>query len=1271
MSEHWAPAPPPKTPRRWPKRLGWAGAVFVLLLIILYFVATSHTFLNAVILPKVAAALGTPVTIADSSISPFRKVTLRDVKIGGSAFEEPVIAAREVRVRYSLKDILGGNINVHEISLISPVVQIVQQEDGTSNLDPLLKPSTEPPPPSETPAKPVQFHLGRLLLTNALVRFTRNLPRGTREVAELSNVNISAANLGNAKAGTLNLATAIRFERTPGQNATNITGELIEAKLAGAFDIALTADLKPDTLRGTVGLDVVTPPAAAKDIKGTAATLECDLTPTELRQLALTFKQGERTLGQITASGPLDLQRKEGQIKLQITSIDRHALNIAGAAAGVDFGSTTINSGQQITITNAGQLVIASGRFAVDKLSVVQRGVTTRPLNLALDYSFTLDQERKSALIERLTVSGEQDAVKIISGALEGPMRVDLGGGTNFVDPSAFNLQVTNFNLADWRAFVGDISGVASLGLRVTAANAGKQLAAQLDSRVANLSANLGSDRIQRASAALALRAALDDMNNFRLDDLLLRVDREQQTAVTLTGSAKGALRSRELDGSFALQAYVAQVTNLLTLTGLPPGTLKLETQIQQRGQKLEFNNLVLQLQQAGRAPSIASVRGSYDLAATNGSAVVRVQLPDVFALAPTNPASGKPLSLDLMLDANLANQVANIREFTGKIVQSGKPGGSFGATGQFNLADQSGSLRLKLSDLNEATLAAFLDPALGQSRTLKSSSIDLTADAQYNPKATSVVKCELQVGNLLINDPTKQLPASPLNAVVKLGASMQQDAVVVDELSADIRMANASGGQIRSTGKYHLKTKAAEGTFKVVDLNEKLLAAFAPMVAGGRQLASASINIDLTGRYDPGRDASIRGDVDISNLLLSDQRGNFPKTPLAVGLQVNTAMATNKSLNIETLRLKLAPTARARNEINLAGKLDLSRTNAFSGELQLLADSLDFTSYYDIFAGSKATNAVASPSSGKSSAPTPVASRPAPPTEPAPIKLPFQNFNFAINVGQLYVRDLAIHNWQTAIKLDNSKVQVAPLQLLINGGLCKGAIVLNLGVPGYQYDIALNADKIPIGPAVDTFSPEQKGKIKGDLILVSQIKGAGVTGRSLQSNLAGDVLFSFTNANFQLTSPWVKTLFYPIGLAVGAPDLVNAPVSWVGATAKIGDGKINFTQFNLVSDTFTADTQGPIKIAELIPDSPIEKWPMHLSLKRSLAQRVGKIPRNTPPDAAYVKMPDFVNVVGTVGSPKPEINKLALAGTISERLLDKALGDKAGGLNPLNLLGK
>jgi hypothetical protein len=1274
MSDQWAPVAPPKPPRRWPRRLAWAGGVLFVLIVILYFVVTSHAFLEAFVLPKAGAALGTPVAVGDSSISPFRKVVLRNVKLGGSAFEEPVVALREVRLRYSLMDILRGHINVHEVSILSPVVQIVQQEDGTSNLDPFLKSSGEPSPPG-APSKPVQLHLGRLTLTNALVRFTKNLPGGGREIVELSNVNLTAADLGNAKAGTLNFRTGIRFERTPGQNATNVTAELIEAKLAGGFEIALTADLKPDVLRGTTSLDVITPPAAARDIKGTSALLECDLTPAELRQLALTFKQGEKTLGQITATGPLDLERKEAQINLQITAIDRHALNTFGAASGLDFGSTTINSTQQIVITNAGQLIIASGRFAADKFGVVRAGAATRPLNLGLDYNLTLDQGRKLALIDRFTISAEQDGNKVIQGALAGPMRLELGGATNVLEQSAFNLQVTNLNLSDWRAFIGDVTGVVNLGLHVSATNAGQHLVAELDSSVGGLTANFGSNNLDRATVALGLRAALDGMKTFRVDDAILRLGREAQTAATVHCSASGDIKTQEANASLTLDTDVASLTNLVPLAGLPLGALKLNAQLQQRGQKFELNNLTAQFAQGGGAPNLVTVRGSYDLRATNGSAVAQVRVPDAFALAPTNPAPGKPLSLDIVLDAGLANGVGTLRELNVKLAQSGKPGGSFAATGQFNLADQSGSLRLKVTDLNEATLSPFLTPALGNGRTLKSCSIGLTADAQYNPKAASSVKSELQLERLLISDPAQQLPTSPLNTTVRLTGSMQKDEVVIETFSADLAMANTPGGQVRASGKYNLKSKAAEGSLKVLDLNEKLLAPFAAAMLGERRLASVSINMDVAGRYDPARDISAKADLNIANLLVSDRQGKFPKTPLAVGLQLNSAMATNKMFNIETFHLKLAPTARANNELNIAGKLDLSRTNSFGGDLQLAAEALDLTPYYDLLASSPATNTVASSSKPKPApAPAPAARAAAPPKapeEPPPVNLPLQNFNLAINIGQLYLRDLAIHNWQTTTKIDSNQVRVAPLQLLVNGAPCKGMVALNLGVPGFHYDLALNADSVPIGPIADTFAPDQKGKIKGNLILAGQIKGAGVTGHSLQTSLAGQVAVSVTNANFQMTAPWIRTVFYPIGLAVGAPDLVNSPVSWLAATATIGGGKIDFTQFNLVSETFTADTQGKIKIADLITDSPIEKWPMHLSLRRSLALRVGKIPRNTPPDAEYVKMPDFVNIVGTVGSPKPEINKTALVGTISEKLLDKALGDKVPSLNPLNLLGK
>src|SRR6266498_3962574 len=167
------PSPAPtKKPRRWLRRLAFAAGTFVVLLAAVYFIATSAFFLKSVILPKASAALNAQVTISDASISPFSQVTLRDLKVQTTG-SEPLVTATEVRARYRLSDILGGNINVAEIALSSPTVTVVKNADGTSNLDPFTQP-TKPgakeekkSAPNKTGKKPIQLDLGKFALNNA------------------------------------------------------------------------------------------------------------------------------------------------------------------------------------------------------------------------------------------------------------------------------------------------------------------------------------------------------------------------------------------------------------------------------------------------------------------------------------------------------------------------------------------------------------------------------------------------------------------------------------------------------------------------------------------------------------------------------------------------------------------------------------------------------------------------------------------------------------------------------------------------------------------------------------------------------------------------------------------------------------------------------------------------------------------------------------------------------------------------------------------------
>ncbi len=153
-----------------------------------YFVATSSAFLKGVILPRVSQALGAKVTVADAQISPFNHVLLRNLKVQ-SPGDEPVLTVQEFHVNYSLWSIIGGNIVVSELVVESPVITVVQNADGTSNLDPLIKTNaseSKSETSSSSASKPAQIDIKKIALNNATVRLIKNTPNGGQDLTEVT-----------------------------------------------------------------------------------------------------------------------------------------------------------------------------------------------------------------------------------------------------------------------------------------------------------------------------------------------------------------------------------------------------------------------------------------------------------------------------------------------------------------------------------------------------------------------------------------------------------------------------------------------------------------------------------------------------------------------------------------------------------------------------------------------------------------------------------------------------------------------------------------------------------------------------------------------------------------------------------------------------------------------------------------------------------------------------------------------------------------------------
>jgi hypothetical protein len=358
--------------------------------------------------------------------------------------------------------------------------------------------------------------------------------------------------------------------------------------------------------------------------------------------------------------------------------------------------------------------------------------------------------------------------------------------------------------------------------------------------------------------------------------------------------------------------------------------------------------------------------------------------------------------------------------------------------------------------------------------------------------------------------------------------------------------------------------------------------------------------------------------------------------------------------------------------------------------------DSLDVTRYYDLFAAKAAAaapNAPASTSPAAAPAPAPAG----PEQEPPAVHLPVKQFTAEAAIGRFYLREIAITNLQSTIRVEGSHVVIKPFALVLNGAPVNAAVDLNLGVRGYQYDVGFDAQKIPLPPLVDTFQPERAGEISGTLTAGAQVKGAGVTGASLKQNLNAGFDVLSTNLNFSIANVRSKVINAVINVIVGIPDLIQSPANVVGqvfggskggkpsgwaseltaepidviaARGSVSNGVVNLQNADVQSAAFQVQARGTITLESVLTNSTM-LIPVDVELSHSLADRVGLVPPGTPTNAPYAALPQFLKMRGTLGNPQPDINKVALVELaaktglgLANRIGDTTTGDANKVLN-------
>lgn len=761
--------PPPRR-GRWLRKLIWVACALVLLLVAAYFVVTSGAFIKGVVLPKVGKAINADLVVADIELSPFSQVVLRDLKLTPRG-AETLLTAGEVRARYSLMAILRGNIAVDEVAIVDPTITLIENADGTSNLDPLLK-SAKPAEqkeakPAGKPSPPPSLDIKSVKLNNVTIRQTKKLKGGGSDVIELTGVNLAASDIRNGQTGKLDLSAAVAVTKAAQGDSKGAT---LAAKLAGGFTFALAQDLKPTSLKGETMLAVEKAGGDFAELATLNVKLDAEASPTDVKQLALRFAKGGTSLGELRVSGPFDAAKLEGKLKLELAGVDRKLLNTFGAASGVDFGSTALSATSEVQLAKAGGQVSVAGRLELAKFQVTRQGQTTPTLDLRCDYSVAVDSAAKSARLQSLNLTGTQNQRALIAAALTAPMTIAWGSTTGAVGDSALSLTVNGLDLADWKPFLGDVApaGKVDVSAKLLSQQAGKQLQFEGKAGMADLTVVAGTNRFTGMNISVETRGQATDLKQFTLTAYRAQVGQRGAQVLTAEGNGRCDTAAKTAAADANLLVALPGLVQLLALPDVSAtaGAMQLQTQFAQTNKTQTVTGKVL----------LVGFAGGFG----------KTKLSD--------------FGLETDLDVLKTDQKVQIRKAVGKVTSRMQGCGDFEATGNYDLASKAGAMTLKLVGLNQSALRPFLTAALGDKR-LVSVVINSTAKASLAANGDASAMADLQITNLVVSDPRGTLPSTPLEARVQADASVSKQVAQVRQLQLTLTPTERAKNQLGLTG--------------------------------------------------------------------------------------------------------------------------------------------------------------------------------------------------------------------------------------------------------------------------------------------------------------------------------------------------------------------------------------------------------------------------------------------------------------------------------------
>ncbi|OPZ24067.1 MAG: putative assembly protein [Lentisphaerae bacterium ADurb.BinA184] len=465
---------------------------------------------------------------------------------------------------------------------------------------------------------------------------------------------------------------------------------------------------------------------------------------------------------------------------------------------------------------------------------------------------------------------------------------------------------------------------------------------------------------------------------------------------------------------------------------------------------------------------------------------------------------------------------------------------------------------------------------------------------------------------------------------------------------TTDLLVGERPAGRIALSGTLDLKAGAGRQDLTVTGLSHEVLAALPLTLPDGITVQKLLLDARLEASQADGfKTVSANGQLTIPQVVAAHaETGTLPATkadctfsgqyrPDGVRLDALTVRAEGDG----TLLADLA--AKGQLPLPLAagqGRIDVTSQGA---NLEVVAGIAK------VFAGGRKT--------------APREDKPAPADRPSTL-------NDLKLVGTLDAKALSFRNVLVSkaagtVTLDKGVVTVKPLDLVVNESPVSLTATVDLGTPGYAYEVQGTVANLDLAPYLRSFAPPMvNSQVSGHIASVrTEFKGSGLTLARLSETLAG-------TAQVKGDSLVVRNVpaFDAFADEWELPELQRQSFDTVALDLRAADGLVSIQQGLVRGADLRLDAEGAMRVADLALDV-LAKAAVGGALEKRLIQK-GLGTGFVRFDETHRRLPTAIPITGTLLKPETrfdfgrllkETAKSVGAGVLNQVLDDAAQGKK------------